>query len=223
MSESLDVPLSSLLLRRARSKEVTAPAAAEALHKLASKEDPPLIPPGLIPSGKGKKQKRGPKAVEPSVALPGVGPKRWPAGTVVTVTGLKNAAQHNGKRGTVRSFNEEKGRYLVRLDDGEAIRLKPDNALLEEMPAEAAATATAEGDAGEGEEGRLGSLTIPGSKEPAVPTGSSGVLIEEVKRYLKHVSSTARVSDRCCCGRLSRSSRSVEALMSVLWPADHPA
>jgi hypothetical protein len=152
-----------------------------------------------------------------------VGPKRWPAGAVVTVTGLKNAAQHNGKRGTVRSFNEEKGRYLVRLDDGEAIRLKPDNALLEEMPAEAAATATAEGDAGEGEEGRLGSLTIPGSKEPAVPTGSSGVLIEEVKRYLKHVSSTASVSDRCCCGRLSRSSRSVEALMSVLWPADHPA
>lgn len=181
----------------ARSKEVTAKAASEALHKLASKEDPPLIPPGMIPSGKGKKQKKGRKAMEPTVALPGVGPKRWPAGTVVTVTGLKNAAQHNGKRGTVRSFIEEKGRYLVRLDDGEAIRLKPDNALLEEMPARADATATAAGEAGEDAEIGLGSLTIPGSNEPAVPKGSSGVLIEEVKRYLKHVRSITTVTDRC--------------------------
>lgn len=181
----------------ARSKEVTAKAAAEALHQLASKEDPPLIPLGMIPPGKGKKQKKGRKAAEPTVALPGVGPKRWPAGTVVTVTGLKNAAQHNGKRGTVRSFIEEKGRYLVRLDDGEAVRLKPDNALLEEMPAESGDTATAAGEAGDGEEGGLSSLTIPGSKEPAVPTGSSGVLIEEVKRYLKHVRSTPSVTNRC--------------------------
>ena len=179
----------SLSSYSARSKEVTAKAAAEALHKLASKDEPPLIPPEMIPSGKGKKHKKGRKAAEASVALPGVGPKRWPAGTVVIVTGLKNAAHHNGKRGTVRSFIEEKGRYLVRLDEGEAIRLKPDNALLEEMPAETD-TALDEGGADEGEQGPLGNLAIPGSQEPAVPTGSSGVLIEEVKRYLKHVSST---------------------------------
>ena len=109
----------------------------------------------LLP--KKKKGKKGPKA-EPAVVLPGSAPKRWPtgvlsslfevcevyfppkngllrAGTIVTITGLKSAAQHNGKRGVVRSFAEDKGRYVVRLEEsGEAIRVKPDNALLEEMP-----------------------------------------------------------------------------------------
>ena len=136
------------------------------------------------------------------MALPGVGPKRWPAGTVVTVTGLKNAAQHNGKRGTVRTFSEEKGRYVVRLDDGEAIRLKPDNALLEEMPPEESllggggedsSSSSLLGGDGDGEgRGPLGGLAMPGAKEAAAaaarPTGGSGILIEVVKRYLKHVS-----------------------------------
>ena len=129
----------SLQVESARSRVVDGEAAA-ALHSLAANEEPSALPPGFPAPGaarakkrKGKKQARGGGGGGAEVRLPGA-PQRWAAGTTVTITGLKNAAQHNGKRGVVRSFNEDKGRYLVRLADGEQIRVKPDNALLEDLP-----------------------------------------------------------------------------------------
>jgi len=129
----------SLQVESARSRVVDGEAAS-GLHSLAAKEVPSALPPGFPAPGaarakkrKGKKQARGGGGGGAEVRLPGA-PQRWAAGTTVTITGLKNAAQHNGKRGVVRSFNEDKGRYLVRLADGEQIRVKPDNALLEDLP-----------------------------------------------------------------------------------------
>ena len=174
----------TLTIDTKRSREVTGKA-AEALHKLAAKEEPPLIPPGMIPPVQGKKKKKGRKAAAaaagPAVLLPGSAPKRWPTGTTVTITGLKSAAQHNGKRGVVRSFAEDKGRYVVRLSESEElIRVKPDNALLEEMPAERLGGEEEDGEGG----GPLGGLAMPDVKAPVARGG--GMLIEEVKRYLKH-------------------------------------
>jgi hypothetical protein len=64
--------------------------------------------------------------------LPG-GSKRWPKGSTITITGLVGAAGHNGKRATIHGFAEEKGRYVVELAGGAKIRLKPENALLEQL------------------------------------------------------------------------------------------
>eukprot|EP01052_Picozoa_sp_SAG31_P005053 SAG31_NODE_217_length_19988_cov_53.300820_2_plen_372_part_00 len=74
---------------------------------------------------------------------------RWPPGSTIVVTGLVNAAQHNGKRGVVKRFDKAKGRYVVELldatatSDGESshgtmIRLKSENALLEARPEDVA-------------------------------------------------------------------------------------
>merc|ERR1719502_2297524 len=53
-----------------------------------------------------------------------------PGGTAVTVRGLVGAAQHNGKRGKVAQFDDDAGRYVVQLEDGEALRIKPENVML---------------------------------------------------------------------------------------------
>jgi hypothetical protein len=52
-----------------------------------------------------------------------------PTGTSVVVRGLTKAAQHNGKNGRVRSWDDGKKRYEVELDDSDetTLSLKPSN------------------------------------------------------------------------------------------------
>ena len=52
-----------------------------------------------------------------------------PAETAVAVRGLRQAAQHNGKRGVVRDYDDAAQRYTVQLDDGEVLAIKFDNVL----------------------------------------------------------------------------------------------
>ena len=52
---------------------------------------------------------------------------RLPAGTPMTVIGLRGAPEHNGKRGKVTSFDEESGRYEILLASGETLRIRPPN------------------------------------------------------------------------------------------------
>ena len=51
----------------------------------------------------------------------------FPVNTRVLIQGLQNAPQYNGQDGTVESFDEGRGRYIVRLGDGSTIALKPGN------------------------------------------------------------------------------------------------
>mmetsp|Transcript_50214 Transcript_50214/g.162711 ORF Transcript_50214/g.162711 Transcript_50214/m.162711 type:complete len:176 (+) Transcript_50214:1-528(+) len=56
-------------------------------------------------------------------------PDLLPDGTRVTVRGLQGAAQHNGKSGEVHESSDATGRYTVQLDDGEVLRIRPENLL----------------------------------------------------------------------------------------------
>jgi hypothetical protein len=56
-------------------------------------------------------------------------PDRLPANTRVVVQGLLKAPEQNDEDGTVESFDEQRGRYIVRLSDGSSIALKPGNVL----------------------------------------------------------------------------------------------
>jgi tetratricopeptide (TPR) repeat protein len=47
-----------------------------------------------------------------------VGLAKIPKGTVVTVKGLQSATEHNGKQGQVEDYVEERGRFMVELDEG---------------------------------------------------------------------------------------------------------
>ena len=48
-------------------------------------------------------------------------------GTKVTIFGLVNAAERNGDTAEVLAFDGAKERYVVRLDDGQSLSLKPQN------------------------------------------------------------------------------------------------
>jgi len=52
---------------------------------------------------------------------------RLPAGTPMTVIGLRGAPEHNGKHGKVMSFDEESGRYEILLASGESLRIRLPN------------------------------------------------------------------------------------------------
>lgn len=53
-----------------------------------------------------------------------------PAGTVVSLKGLVNAADRNGDRGMVQQFNPSTSRYIVQLEDSnETMSVKPSNLL----------------------------------------------------------------------------------------------
>jgi len=56
-------------------------------------------------------------------------PELLPDGTAVLVRGLTGAMQHNGKQGSVAEWDAAAGRYVIILEDGEALRIKPDNLL----------------------------------------------------------------------------------------------
>merc|ERR1740117_1299624 len=58
-----------------------------------------------------------------------------PTGVAVTIRGLQGAAQHNTKRGKVVEHDAASGRYTVLLDDGESLKIKPEN-LLQRLLAE---------------------------------------------------------------------------------------
>lgn len=74
---------------------------------------------GGMPGGmSGRRQRRRPE--QPDVL---------PEGTRVLVRGLTGAAQHNGKTGTVAGFEPQAHRYVVTLEDGEALRIKGENLL----------------------------------------------------------------------------------------------
>jgi hypothetical protein len=53
--------------------------------------------------------------------------REFTEGSSVEVHGLGSAPQYNGKRGVVRSVESPKGRYLVVLDGGKKINIKPAN------------------------------------------------------------------------------------------------
>ena len=40
-----------------------------------------------------------------------------PKGTIVVVKGLVNAKAHNGKQGQIEDYVEERGRFMVELDE----------------------------------------------------------------------------------------------------------
>jgi len=48
-------------------------------------------------------------------------------GVTVVISGLKGAAELNGKEGKCKDWNEEKGRWNVQLPGGELKALKPEN------------------------------------------------------------------------------------------------
>eukprot|EP00667_Euglena_gracilis_P015875 EG_transcript_16560 len=90
--------------------------------------------PGMSMSGMGM----------PGMGMPGMGmhgmggsmrgrkprpqrPDVIPPGTKVTISGLQNAAQHNGKLASVIEFDADAGRYQVQLNDGTHLALKPTN------------------------------------------------------------------------------------------------
>eukprot|EP01051_Picozoa_sp_SAG22_P003786 SAG22_NODE_188_length_15821_cov_38.313319_22_plen_230_part_00 len=50
---------------------------------------------------------------------------RLPPGTAVLIQGLSAAAEHNGKAGTVAGFDPASGRYIVKLESGRLLRLRP--------------------------------------------------------------------------------------------------
>eukprot|EP01043_Picozoa_sp_COSAG02_P014460 COSAG02_NODE_596_length_19794_cov_14.707591_16_plen_1106_part_00 len=54
-------------------------------------------------------------------------------GTDVLVVGLLNAAQHNGKKGVIRSYDAAKVRYVVEVTTGEQLSLRPANVQLPEV------------------------------------------------------------------------------------------
>jgi nucleoredoxin len=57
----------------------------------------------------------------------------WRGGTTVTIQGLVGAAQHNGKTGTLLSFDGAKGRYVVALGGDAQLAVKPGNVALQEL------------------------------------------------------------------------------------------
>ena len=71
--------------------------------------------------GKGSSPKR-PAPVEAPSRLDALRPN-----TPVTIFGLVNAAQHNGDTARVVEFDGGKDRYVVQLDGGETLSLKPAN------------------------------------------------------------------------------------------------
>ena len=66
----------------------------------------------------------GEKEAQTEAANRPMGLAALPVGTVVTVSGLTSATQHNGKKGAIVSWNEEKGRFLVEMDQGGTLALK---------------------------------------------------------------------------------------------------
>ncbi len=52
---------------------------------------------------------------------------RLPSGTLISVKGLINAKEKNGDTGVIQYWDEIKGRYIIQLDDGEALALKCEN------------------------------------------------------------------------------------------------
>ena len=48
-------------------------------------------------------------------------------GTAVVIRGLQSAAQHNHKKGKVSKYDPSKGRYTIKLDDGESLSIKREN------------------------------------------------------------------------------------------------
>lgn len=73
--------------------------------------------PGMGGMGKGGGKSRPPA---PAHAIP--------AGTAVNIRDLKSAAEHNGKTGKVKGWDDSKGRYEVELEsDGSTLSLKPQN------------------------------------------------------------------------------------------------
>ena len=64
--------------------------------------------------------------------------KRWAVGARVEIAGLQRAAQHNGKCAVIRSFDAARGRFAVRLEDGQKLSVKPAN--LRERHEDAAGT-----------------------------------------------------------------------------------
>lgn len=61
----------------------------------------------------------------------------WNAGTKVAIQGLVGAAQHNGKTGTLLSFDSAKGRFTVALDGGGGgtpqLAVKPGNVAVQAL------------------------------------------------------------------------------------------
>merc|ERR1719183_3315382 len=54
-------------------------------------------------------------------------PHALPEGTFVTIRGLAKAPEHNGKTGKISGWDEQKGRYEVRLDGDDTLSLRPGN------------------------------------------------------------------------------------------------
>ena len=56
----------------------------------------------------------------------------FPAGTRVLIDGLSGRTEYNGKRAVVLAFREDRGRFSVKLDDGEEILLEPQRLVREQ-------------------------------------------------------------------------------------------
>jgi hypothetical protein len=73
---------------------------------------------GGMPFGAGNAPKRQKASVEPDEIAPG---------SRVVIHGLVKQQQHNEELGTVQGFDRSAGRYVIELEDGEQLKLKPEN------------------------------------------------------------------------------------------------
>jgi len=85
-------------------------------------------------------------------------------GALVQVNGLVNAAQHNGKLGVVRGYDEEKARYIVQLQGGASMKIKPEN-LQPASAAQAQSMGGGSGGGGGGGSGAGGGAAMPSVAE----------------------------------------------------------
>ena len=86
----------------------------------------PAPSPLSTPTKPPRAQYLSPEAVSAPAAASPEDEQDGMIGTTVTVDGLVNAAEHNGKQAVVQS-KKANGRYIVKLSSGEAVALKPGN------------------------------------------------------------------------------------------------
>ena len=60
-----------------------------------------------------------------------------PVNTRIVIQGLQSAPEYNDKEGTIESFDEHRGRYIVLLGDGSTIALKPGSVRLSQVEVDA--------------------------------------------------------------------------------------
>ena len=80
-------------------------------------------------------------SLRPTVAKAASRSRSFATGAAIVVGGLVNLESANGKLGTVQSFDAKLGRYVVQLEGGKALKLKPENIMASGVAVSVAAAA----------------------------------------------------------------------------------